>query len=350
VSDAAGLRWYDDDWQQWLGVGCDAAGRTSFAVSLPRPVKSTGLGVVSRLACSTAVTDGTEVARLRIIDANEQVSTRSMVAGRDTSEWAYDCPNVRPAMRHSRATVFSTYAAKMYEQSCPGHFYITKLNLDGLKEIKRLEFEWTKNPASLIIEKLSLIDDRSGGSYPLDLAFTQPQRWRLVEETAAARVYENLRVLPRVWLTHETVTVTAAEALQAIKSGTLKDGRAFDAHQTALIEEPVNFASSQVDARASATITSLRDTRMEVQTNSSSPTLLVTSDAYYPGWRATIDGQETRLYRADYALRGVILPPGQHLVAFSFRPTSFYAGAILSMCSIVTLVAMVVWWRPPPHK
>src|SRR5206468_1652286 len=96
----------------------------------------------------------------------------------------------------------------------------------------------------------------------------------------------------------------------------------------------------------SVTVTSLSDTRMEVRTVSNTANFLVTSDAYYPGWRALIDGQQAKLYRADYAIRGLILPAGQHLVTFIYEPKSFYAGAVVSVCSLITLVAIGVWsWR-----
>src|SRR5437773_4724853 len=346
VTDAGGGRWFSDDDQQWLGLGCDPSGRTSFTVSLPAPVKSTALGVVSRLACSTNVTDGTEVARVRIVDTSDQVTTRNLVAGRDTSEWAYDCESVHAAVRHQRAAIFSNYPAQMYDKPCPGHFYVSRLHLEGMKEVKRLEFEWVKGAASLIVEKLSLIDETSASSVPLDAALSQPERWRLVEEGAAARVYENLRALPRAWLTNEVLTVTGDEALHTIKSGTLKDGRAFDPQQTVLLEEPVNFTTSNADRNASVTVTSLSDTRMEVRTVSNTANFLVTSDAYYPGWRVLIDGQQAKLYRADYAIRGLVIPPGQHLVSFVYEPKSFYFGAVVSVCSLITLVAIGVWsWR-----
>jgi len=347
VTDAGGGRWFSDDDQQWLGLGCDPSGRTSFTVSLPAPVKSTALGVVSRLACSTNVTDGTEIARVRIVDTSDQVTTRTLVAGRDTSEWAYDCESVHAAVRHQRAAIFSNYPAQMYDKPCPGHFYVSRLHLDGMKEVKRLEFEWVKGGASLIVEKLSLIDETSASSVPLDAALSQPERWRLVEEGAEARVYENLRALPRAWLTNEVLTVTGDEALHTIKSGTLKDGRAFDPQQTVLLEEPVNFTTSNADRNASVTVTSLSDTRMEVRTVSNTANFLVTSDAYYPGWRVLIDGQQAKLYRADYAIRGLVIPPGQHLVTFIYEPKSFYAGATISALTmlIASVIAVVARFR-----
>jgi hypothetical protein len=72
---------------------------------------------------------------------------------------------------------------------------------------------------------------------------------------------------------------------------------------------------------------------------------LVLSDAWYPGWRATLDGLATRLYRADYLFRSVWVPPGNHTVTFEYRPVSFWAGAALSLMAWLALGWMGWRWR-----
>jgi len=84
---------------------------------------------------------------------------------------------------------------------------------------------------------------------------------------------------------------------------------------------------------------------MEVRTKSTRAGFLVTSDAYYPGWRASIDGRDAWLYRADYAIRGVMVPAGEHTVRFEYRPRSFYLGAAISLISILLLIALAVGAR-----
>ena len=42
---------------------------------------------------------------------------------------------------------------------------------------------------------------------------------------------------------------------------------------------------------------------------------------YYPkGWQAYVDGEPTPHFRVNYALRGMVLPPGTHTVVFQFEP------------------------------
>ena len=79
---------------------------------------------------------------------------------------------------------------------------------------------------------------------------------------------------------------------------------------------------------------------MEVHTSSKIANFLVTSDVYYPGWQARIDGKETVLYRADYALRGVVVPAGDHVVFFEYKPRSFRLGALISLLSLLALAAV----------
>jgi uncharacterized membrane protein YfhO len=71
------------------------------------------------------------------------------------------------------------------------------------------------------------------------------------------------------------------------------------------------------------------------------PALMVLADSYYDGWEAEVDGQPTPVYRANYALRGVFLPAGEHTVVFNYRPKPFMYGAIISL---VTLAGLGVWF------
>ena len=338
-TDERGVSWLKDDLQFWLGQGCDQLPRKSATVAMPVPTKSTALAIVSRLGCSSQIPEGTEVARVRLTDAGGAVQTRNLVAGRDTSEWAYDCGvNVR----HQRSKIFSSFPATLNGKACQGHSFVTTLPLDGTKEIKRIEFEWIAGNGAIALEKLTLIDETTKSSHPIDPALIDTGAWRLVEEAGAARVYENLRAMPRAWLANEVVSVNPSQALDAIETGKLPDGRDFDPTRTALVEAPITVNSPNADRKPSATIAALSSTHMEVHTSSTTANFLITSDAYYPGWRASIDGQEATLYRADYAIRGVMLPAGQRTVSFDYRPRSFYAGAALSGLALIALAGLLL--------
>jgi len=67
-----------------------------------------------------------------------------------------------------------------------------------------------------------------------------------------------------------------------------------------------------------------------------------TSEWFYPGWKAYVDGQETKIYRANYMFRAIALPPGEHEVEFVYDPWSFKLGAIISA---ITLLGLAIYLK-----
>lgn len=67
--------------------------------------------------------------------------------------------------------------------------------------------------------------------------------------------------------------------------------------------------------------------------------LAVFSEIYYPkGWQCFIDGKESQYFRADWVLRGMIIPAGDHEIKFIFKPASYYMGNKISLASSVILI------------
>jgi hypothetical protein len=69
---------------------------------------------------------------------------------------------------------------------------------------------------------------------------------------------------------------------------------------------------------------------------------LVVSENYFPGWRATVDGRETPLYRADYNLIGVPLPAGARRVELSFRDPALGTGKALTYVALAIALAALM--------
>jgi uncharacterized membrane protein YfhO len=77
---------------------------------------------------------------------------------------------------------------------------------------------------------------------------------------------------------------------------------------------------------------------VHTQTNA----LLVFSGLYYPGWYAAVNGKEAEIYRANGALRSVVVPAGDSTVELHYRPWPVYMGALLSVAAFVgTLLAFL---------
>ena len=355
--DERGLSWSSSDFNVQIGSGCDAKNPADFRIDLPKPVSAARIGIVSALACSIPLGDKQTVATLKLTDINHQTISLSLAAGSDSSEWAFDCADVRPVMKQSRARVFRSYPVTRGEIKCEGHDYISVASTGWLRWIKTIELHATDASATFSLKKLSLINDLDGVSTPINAPdpLDDERRWQQVaeinyrpdvkpEEIGASIVFANLRARPRVWLASEVLRVSPAEAFTAVRASKLPDGRPFDAARTALVEEPLDFPAQTMDENRQAQITQLLSSEMEVRVTGNAPSFLVTSDAFYPGWTAKIDGAPAQLYRTDYALRGVSVPAGTHTVRFEFRPRSFYYGLVVSGISLLGLIAVAWFW------
>jgi hypothetical protein len=73
------------------------------------------------------------------------------------------------------------------------------------------------------------------------------------------------------------------------------------------------------------------------------PAYLVQREAWYPGWRARVDGTEVPVLRADVLYRAVALPPGEHTVELWFEPASFQRGMLLSVLGLAGCLILTSW-------
>lgn len=93
------------------------------------------------------------------------------------------------------------------------------------------------------------------------------------------------------------------------------------------------------DTTASIRLAEYRPQYQRYDYRSSVPSLAVFSEIYYEkGWKAFVDGNEVPYLRADYVLRGLPLPAGEHTVEWRFRAPAWRAAeAVTLVCSLVIL-------------
>lgn len=97
------------------------------------------------------------------------------------------------------------------------------------------------------------------------------------------------------------------------------------------------------DARQEAEVESLCPHRIIIHADAKASGTLVLTDQHYPGWRAYVDGVRTEIKPAAGLFRSVSISAGAHEVVFEYRPASFWAGALVSVCSIIGAFFIVVW-------
>ena len=153
-------------------------------------------------------------------------------------------------------------------------------------------------------------------------------------------IYENRRALPRAFVAPECrVAPDGPSALAALFAPDFRPER------TVVLEAGAGPTPVCRDGGAGGQATVLAYAPHEVTVRTSAPGgggWLVLSDTYYPGWRATVDGAPARIYRADYTLRAVELPPGEHVVRFVYAPESFRAGLAISLVATALVLGCLV--------
>ena len=81
-----------------------------------------------------------------------------------------------------------------------------------------------------------------------------------------------------------------------------------------------------------------------VRTDAPQDSLLLLTDADYPGWQAALDGQPAAIIPADGLFRGVMVPAGEHEVAFTFASQSLANGRALSLVGVALLLLAGGYW------
>ncbi|MBK8985130.1 MAG: YfhO family protein [Chloroflexi bacterium] len=185
----------------------------------------------------------------------------------------------------------------------------------------------------------TLADGRSGTFMPLTLG-----DYRLIH-SGDVKIYENLNALPRAfllanwqWQPDETAVFSAMQAPD------------FDPRQTAVLLGEGTDQAGLAALPGSATIESYAAERVQIRVDAAQESLLLLTDADYPGWRVTVDGRPAAIIVANGLFRGVFVPAGAHEVLFTFVSSSFVNGRLISLAgwgilSVGLLVGWFVGWR-----
>ena len=79
---------------------------------------------------------------------------------------------------------------------------------------------------------------------------------------------------------------------------------------------------------------------MEAEVEAARPGMVVLAQTYYPPWHAYVDGQPTRLWKADYAFQALEVPAGRHKVDVVYEDGRFRAGGCISLASLLGCAAI----------
>ncbi|MEJ7617585.1 MAG: YfhO family protein [Pyrinomonadaceae bacterium] len=303
------------------------------------------IAVVASLANSVHMVDGEPVATLRITSSDDRVIERKLLAGRDTAEWAHERSDVKRAVRHKLAPVFESSPGDG-DNSFTAHRYWTRVALDETVNVAQIEITNVSQRATLSLWKMTLYDSQNNRSVPLALSAESisAEKWEQVYDRDGVVIMRNRRALPRAWLVAEAEAVDGEEALRLIRG---ESERAFDPRRTALLEvkpgELPTLPGGRISLEATARVIAYEPTRVEIETSTATPAVLMLSEMYYPGWEATIDGGGATILNANYLLRAVAVPAGTHRIEMRYVAPAMWTGLCVSVFSLLLLAGLFFW-------
>jgi uncharacterized membrane protein YfhO len=92
-------------------------------------------------------------------------------------------------------------------------------------------------------------------------------------------------------------------------------------------------------------------TRVELTVTLGRPGFVVLADLFDPGWRLSVDGVSTAVWKANGLMRAAALDAGPHALVYTYDPVSLRIGAALSVAGLLGLVGLGDWalaGRGPP--
>jgi uncharacterized membrane protein YfhO len=103
------------------------------------------------------------------------------------------------------------------------------------------------------------------------------------------------------------------------------------------------------DSTSTVELTAYEPNQLTYSVESKKGGVLVFSEIYYPGWTATVDGEEVELGRVNYVLRAMPVTAGHHEVVLSFFPKSldttetlaYVALTLILLCAVALIVLQI---------
>ena len=97
------------------------------------------------------------------------------------------------------------------------------------------------------------------------------------------------------------------------------------------------------DSVATIILDSYKPNHLKYTSKNSNEGLAVFSEMYYKnGWKASIDGKETEIFRANYALRALQIPAGKHTIEFKFEPQVVKTGSTIALFSSIGMMLLLI--------
>jgi hypothetical protein len=293
---------------------------------LKAPLSLSKLTIYSFLSYSESISQGSVVACIRLTKQDGSVETIPIRAGIETAEWAIDRPGIN--FLHRKAQVAKSWDVQ--DQGFKKNVYFFEWDLKESPGIVTIALQYLWPQGTLEVEKVLLNTQ--------NLKDLIKDRFDLI----APSVFRNGNAFPRVYTLARGKVIPEKENKDKEKEkNLLKELENFNPRDYVILDRlPAGYKEPQASSFSTreAKITHYSPHLIKIVSKTEEDKFLILSDTYNTYWKATIDQKPTTILRANYGLRGIYLPKGNHQIEFSFHYTPFYYGLIITCLSLGVLL------------
>ncbi|MCK5124929.1 MAG: YfhO family protein [candidate division Zixibacteria bacterium] len=172
--------------------------------------------------------------------------------------------------------------------------------------------------------------------------------FNLVHKYQSFQVYENPLANERAYIVHDWI-VNSVDSLA--RRDVLTQG--FDVNHSVVLEKSPEITPTKDTAVYTAdtvNVETYENDYIRLTTTSQADGILILGDNWYPSWKAFIDGNEVKVYKANTSFRGVVLPAGKHTVEFKYVSSTYATGKMLTWAGLLLAIAGAIGGNFIPRK
>ena len=165
----------------------------------------------------------------------------------------------------------------------------------------------------------------------LDSKFTKAN-YKLIYKGRSFALLENPNALERAYFTPSIEFLKEKQVKKVFE-----EDKEHDPRKKVFLSESLNL--DKVTGKGIVKIVDYSPNKIKLQTSTQQSEVLVLADKFDDGWEVTVDGNPTKIVKANLIFRAIKVPPGKHNIEFYYWPKSFDIGLKLSTFTIILLIS-----------
>lgn len=169
-----------------------------------------------------------------------------------------------------------------------------------------------------------------------------PANFKLLIEKSKYKLYQNTSYLPRFFLVGNISLYPTRKALEdeMINNQISLDRKALFTKEEIREEAGFNLNCKDEDI-GQIQLASYTPNKIKLKAEVNCNSFLSSSEVYYPGWKARLNGKEENIFLSNGSFRSIYLPNGNHQVEFYYQPTIYYIGGVISLVTGMMLIVFL---------